>query len=333
MFRTLQTALRTALPRARPLSRHVAGGFAASVGVGAALHGCFGPSPALAQDSIVAQVTSLQARVQALEARIGDMTVKPNVVFVLGGPGAGKGTQCEVCSLELGWVHISAGDLLRAERKSGSKQAELIESIIVAGKIVPSEITVGLLHKEMQRVVQEEGKRNFLIDGFPRNTENQAAWESVVGDDATIAFMLFFECPLAAMEKRILGRAKFSGRSDDNIESVRKRFNTYKKETMPIVELYRTKGLCVEVDTSGPKPAIYEVVKKALSEYTDASISPSKPLEHDRSKMVLGLMPCALRRASLSCCPGRHARALPLPLTGSCPVWSWNRRTGIAPFP
>ena len=62
--------------------------------------------------------------------------------------------------------------------------------------------------------------------------------------------MLFFECPLPVLEERILKRAKYSGRSDDNVESLRKRFNTYKEETMPTVEIFRGAGKAVEVDTS-----------------------------------------------------------------------------------
>ena len=72
---------------------------------------------------------------------------KPQVVFVLGGPGAGKGTQCERIVSNFGFVHLSAGDLLREERTSGSKDGELIENYIKEGKIVPVEITINLIKK------------------------------------------------------------------------------------------------------------------------------------------------------------------------------------------
>jgi len=171
---------------------------------------------------------------------------KPNVVFVLGGPGAGKGTMCEVSEAQLGWCHLSAGDLLRAERKSGGPQADMINEFIKEGKIVPVEVTVGLIKTAMKA----SGKKNFLIDGFPRSLDNYEGWQKVMGSEANVAFMLFFECPLPVLEERILGRAKYSGRSDDNIESLRKRFTTYKNETMPIVELFRKQGKCVEVRTA-----------------------------------------------------------------------------------
>ena len=91
------------------------------------------------------------------------------VVFVLGGPGAGKGTNCARIVSDFGWIHLSAGDLLRAERSSGSELGEMIESIIKEGKIVPSEVTVRLLRQAMEKSAAGAG---FLIDGFPRNQEN-----------------------------------------------------------------------------------------------------------------------------------------------------------------
>jgi adenylate kinase family enzyme len=161
------------------------------------------------------------------DPRIG---AKPNVVFVLGGPGAGKGTMCELAEQQLGWTHLSAGDLLRAERARGGPNAALIEEYITAGKIVPVVITVKLLQDAMAEVTNATGKVNFLIDGFPRSIENWDGYKEVFGitTNAQMPTMLFFECPLPVLEKRVLGRAEHSGRSDDNIESLRKRFNTFK---------------------------------------------------------------------------------------------------------
>ncbi|CAM9940082.1 unnamed protein product, partial [Hapterophycus canaliculatus] len=118
----------------------------------------------------------------------------PRVVFVLGGPGSGKGTQCEIIAgvEALGYVHLSAGDLLRAERNSGSDLAGMINDFIREGKIVPAEVTVGLLRKAMA----SSGKSRFLIDGFPRNPDNLAAWEaSTAGGAVIFDFALFLDCP------------------------------------------------------------------------------------------------------------------------------------------
>ena len=90
----------------------------------------------------------------------------------MGGPGSGKGTNCTRIVEEYGYVHLSAGDLLRAERESGSKLAIMINEHINDGRIVPSEITVCLLKKAMEK----NGAHRFLIDGFPRNMDNLDSW-------------------------------------------------------------------------------------------------------------------------------------------------------------
>jgi UMP-CMP kinase len=141
---------------------------------------------------------------------------------------------CELAEQQLGWTHLSAGDLLRAEKNAGGEQADLINDYITQGKIVPVEITVKLLQKAMAECTNNTGKVNFLIDGFPRNQNNWDGWMSVFGKEAEQPAMLFFECPWEVQEERILGRAKYSGRSDDNPESLKKRFVTFKEETLPI---------------------------------------------------------------------------------------------------
>ncbi|CAN0565377.1 unnamed protein product, partial [Ectocarpus sp. 12 AP-2014] len=94
---------------------------------------------------------------------------KPPVVFVLGGPGSGKGTQCERLAKEYGYVHLSAGELLRQERASGSSDGQLIDDYIAEGRIVPVAISLALLRKAMET---SEPHSRFLIDGFPRNRDN-----------------------------------------------------------------------------------------------------------------------------------------------------------------
>ena len=138
------------------------------------------------------------------------------------------------------FVHLSAGDLLRAERDSGSEDAELINSIIKEGKIVPVEITVKLIRKAMKAAGWE--KQRFLIDGFPRNQENVDGWNSEIGDDADVIGVLFFYCDEETMLARIMERSKTSGRNDDNEEAAKKRFKTYEEQTMPVVRGFEERG-------------------------------------------------------------------------------------------
>lgn len=190
--------------------------------------------------------------------------MRPNVVFVLGAPGSGKGTQCEKISKEFGYVHLSAGDLLRAERNSpGSKYGELIEHHIRNGSIVPVEITCSLL----ERAMIESGAENFLIDGFPRNENNLEGWNRQMGDKANVQFVLFFECSEETCIERCLRRgAEGSGRSDDNPDSLKKRFQTYHRDTMPIIQHYDQLDTVKRVDASLSPDEVFEEVKKIFNE-------------------------------------------------------------------
>lgn len=213
----------------------------------------------------------------------------PNVVFVIGGPGSGKGTMCELAQIQLGWVHLSTGDLLRAELTAGGPTAETIEKFITAGELVPNEITVTLLKEAMERLTRTTGKRNFLLDGFPRSLKNMEGWYEVFGRETTLPTMLYFECPYDELEKRILSRAKYSGRSDDNVESMKLRFDTYKIETLPTVEHFKSKDKCVEIDTSQDRQSVYGNVVSNLAGFTDEEYGDQQLTE--QAEILLGLKP------------------------------------------
>lgn len=214
---------------------------------------------------------------------------EPNVIFVLGGPGAGKGTMCELAESQLGWIHLSTGDLLRTEQSAGGIHAAVIEKCLAEGILVPDEIIVTLLKQSMESVSRTTGKANFLLDGFPRSLSNLEAWFEVFGRDVPLPKMLSFECPFNVLEQRILGRAKYTGRSDDNLESLRHRFDTFKQETLPTVEYFRSQNKCVDIDTSQDRQVVYEAVASHLAEYTEQDLA-QQPLT-ERAEMLLGLRP------------------------------------------
>eukprot|EP00344_Euplotes_crassus_P012560 CAMPEP_0196996138 /NCGR_PEP_ID=MMETSP1380-20130617/2102_1 /TAXON_ID=5936 /ORGANISM="Euplotes crassus, Strain CT5" /LENGTH=186 /DNA_ID=CAMNT_0042412021 /DNA_START=12 /DNA_END=568 /DNA_ORIENTATION=+ len=174
---------------------------------------------------------------------------KPEVTFVLGGPGSGKGTQCGKLVEKHGFIHLSAGDLLREERNSGSKDAELINEYIKEGKIVPVEITCNLLKKAME--ANGWDKSRFLIDGFPRSQDNLDGWNEVMGDVVNVSTCLYLNTSEDIMTERILKRAETSGRVDDNEEAVKKRLSTYLESTIPIIKHFEELGKTVEVDSTG----------------------------------------------------------------------------------
>jgi UMP-CMP kinase len=214
---------------------------------------------------------------------------EPNVVFVLGGPGAGKGTMCELAELQLDWVHLSMGNLLREEHQKRKSHATIIQESLTNGRLVPNEIIVTLLKETMERITRTTGKNRFLLDGFPRSMGNLTAWQEVFGQQMDLPLMLYFECPLAELQRRILGRAPFSGRSDDNVESMKLRFETFKAETLPIVNHFKNQGKCREIDTSLNRQAVYELVSQQLAGRSDASVV-NRPL-CERAEILLGLRP------------------------------------------
>jgi len=119
----------------------------------------------------------------------------------------------------------------------------------------------------MEEAINAGKRRHFLIDGFPRNRDNLEGWHQVIGDWATVEFVLFFDCPEHVMEQRLLKRGETSGRTDDNIESIKKRFATYLESTMPVIEHYGSQGKTNKINSIHPPDAVYSEVHKLFKAY------------------------------------------------------------------
>lgn len=186
------------------------------------------------------------------------------VVFLLGGPGSGKGTQSANLVRDYGFTHLSAGDLLRAEQvREGSEYGDLIKSYIKEGKIVPMEITVALLSNSMAAAGagQGEGTKRFLVDGFPRKLDQATFFESTV---CLSALTLFLNCPEEVMEQRLLKRGETSGREDDNAESIRKRFRVFVDTSMPVVTAFEEQDKVVSVEATGGVDEVYQRIREGF---------------------------------------------------------------------
>jgi UMP-CMP kinase len=196
-------------------------------------------------------------------------TFSPNkvtVLFVLGGPGAGKGTQCANLVQDYNFTHLSAGDLLRAEQdRKDSEFGDLIKSYIKDGKIVPMEVTVQLLENAMTEVVEKDKdhKGKFLIDGFPRKMDQALKFEETV---CPSKFVLFYDCPEEEMQKRLLKRGETSGRSDDNAESIKKRFKTFVETSMPVVDFFQKQNRVIKIVATKTPDEVYKETKEKLEQ-------------------------------------------------------------------
>ena len=204
------------------------------------------------------------------------------VVFVLGGPGAGKGTHCANLVRDYGFVHLSAGDLLRAEQaRPGSQYGQMIAEYIKEGKIVPMEVTISLLRNSIQNSIEQhansssegwgQGKGRFLIDGFPRKLDQSEKFEESV---CPAQLVLFLHCTEEIMLKRLLQRGETSGRADDNMESIKKRFrmyicfnmpDTFIETSMPVVDYQRTQQKVVDVDATNAVEQVYSDICDAMN--------------------------------------------------------------------
>lgn len=197
---------------------------------------------------------------------------KVTVLFVLGGPGAGKGTQCANLVEDFGFCHLSAGDLLRAEQnRPGSAHGEMIRTYIREGQVVPMEVTIKLLENAMRAALEEHaargdgwgaGRGRFLIDGFPRKMDQALKFDE---DVCAAKMVLFFTTTEDEMTKRLLKRGETSGREDDNEESIRKRFRVYHDQTMPVIEHYNKQAKVAEIDASATIEEVHIKAKEVVA--------------------------------------------------------------------
>ncbi|KAJ9533489.1 hypothetical protein QJQ45_026564, partial [Haematococcus lacustris] len=198
----------------------------------------------------------------------GDLPADSTILFVLGGPGSGKGTQCDLIKAQYsGVVHLSAGDLLRAEVKSGSDVGKSCQTLMKEGKLVPVAVTIQLLKNAML----SSGGKTFLIDGFPRALDQAEVFEKDIGLPKCV---LFFDCPEEEMQKRLMKRGETSGREDDNMDTIMKRFHTFVNESMPVKDFYASKGLAHVLSAVPPPNDIFAEVQKILDPLVPAAHPP-----------------------------------------------------------
>nr|KAJ3423083.1 hypothetical protein HK105_003316 [Polyrhizophydium stewartii] len=191
-----------------------------------------------------------------------------------GGPGCGKGTQCARIARDYHYTHLSAGDLLRAEVATGSELGRQLNAMMKEGKIVPMEITLRLLCDAME--ASSSDAEGFLIDGFPRQLDQAIAFEEHV---AKCKFVLYFECSEAVLEKRLIERGKMSGRADDNIETIKKRFKTFIDTSYAVIESFMARGKCIKISSEPSPDEVYQEVQKHFGDH---------PLYHPNIVFVLG---------------------------------------------
>jgi adenylate kinase len=162
-------------------------------------------------------------------------------LIILGPPGAGKGTQSEKLISKYGLVHISTGDLLRAERNAGTELGNQANDYISRGELVPDAVVIGMVRNYM---LSKEGANGFIFDGFPRTIPQAEALDRMLEEFNTgISVVLGLEVEEDELVKRLMLRGQTSGRVDDQDENtIRNRFQEYLNKTLPLQGYYASQG-------------------------------------------------------------------------------------------
>ena len=211
-------------------------------------------------------------------------------ILMLGAPGSGKGTQAKRLEADAGLVQISTGDLLRRAVAEGTELGRKAKALMDAGELVPDDVVLGMIK---ERIAQPNAARGFALDGYPRNLKQAEDLERVLGElglalDAAVLMDVDFD----VLFKRLTGRRTCSAtgevlniyfspkekldaciaaggqlerRADDNEETIANRLEVYRRQTEPLIDYYRQRGLLRTVDATGEVDEVYARLRAALS--------------------------------------------------------------------
>jgi adenylate kinase len=176
-------------------------------------------------------------------------------VIMLSPPGAGKGTHSRWLTLQTGAAHISAGDLLRAEVARESDLGRQVAAYTGRGDLVPDELIFRILAPAVVAAARDTG--GYVLDGFPR-TMPQALRAAQFGADLALTSnaVIYLTAPEEELVSRLLDRAQRDGRPDDTLAVIRHRLAVFAKETAPLVDYYRSRGILLELSTNRPEAEV-----------------------------------------------------------------------------
>ena len=213
-------------------------------------------------------------------------------LIMVGPPASGKGTQTKKLAAETGLKHVDTGSMLREAVSNGTEAGKIAKGFMDKGQLVPVEIVARIIK---ERLMKDDCKNGFILDGFPRSTEQAAILDNILeeidGDNEVSLKVIYFDIPMDNLIERIVNRrscpacgaifnvktmtlkndgkcdicnADLVQRADDNEETAKSRFNTYFEQTAPLVDLYEKRGVLVKIDAAGSIDEVFESLKAVV---------------------------------------------------------------------
>ena len=183
-------------------------------------------------------------------------------IVLLGGPGAGKGTQAAKLKDHYGIPHVSTGEILREARAAGTELGIKAGEYMDAGKLLPDDIILGIIGERLDSPSMAKG---FLFDGFPRTIPQAEGLNSLLKDRKTVLdAVVSIDVSDEMVTDRLLKRAEIEGRKDDNRETIIERLKVYYDQTAPLKEYYEKSDILKSVDGVGTVDDIFDRIVKVL---------------------------------------------------------------------
>lgn len=191
-------------------------------------------------------------------------------LVIFGPPGSGKGTQSEKLIERYGLVHMSTGDILRAEMAVKTDLGKKAQAYMEKGELVPDADVIEMVARKIDQIKDPKG---FIFDGFPRTTAQARSLRNMLTErDTRIDLVISLEVPEEELVKRLLKRGQEAGRQDDEIGVIRNRIEVYKQMTTPVIDFYKKMRKYVPVEGVGTVDKIFERIVNHIEHYISFSL-------------------------------------------------------------